>query len=131
MEIPTAKTQVKLRQLIHQDMCACGCGSTIGPHDASPDFKYIQCQLLWIASVDQADPAWWRANQRYLFRLVALESRWSECYWEYEVTERHVILYGVLSGDYEGGLAVLIQRYVQHFRTEAPEWDIDVAMSQA
>lgn len=120
---------IKRKWLVND--CACGCGSEITPRDPSPDFKYIQCQLLWLASVDQDDPPWWRARQRYLYRLIALVPRWPECYWEYEITEGHVILYDDNQASYEDGLASLIQRWVRHFRTAAPELDIDVVMSQA
>lgn len=106
--------------------CACGCGSEITRYDPSPDFKYIQCHLLWLASQAHPDPAWRRAKQRYLHRLVSVESRWSECYWEDEITDRYITLFDPAGVSYEDGLAVLIQRYVAHFRTAAPQLDIDV-----
>lgn len=95
--------------------CHCGCGAKITYDDPSPDFKWPQCQKLWLASVDKAEPGHWRFEQRTLNLLIRVRWEWENSEWDFEWTDVHLCKY-----DYEGegtdparGLATLYEQYEQ------------------
>lgn len=63
-----------------EGVCACGCGIEITTADASPDFKFAECQNLWLMSIGQPEPVRWREDQRVrvLVRIDGLYwDRWT------------------------------------------------------
>lgn len=98
--------------------CHCGCGAKITHADPSPDFKWPQCQKLWLASVDKADPEHWRFEQRALNLLIRVEWEWRHSEWDFEWTDQHLCLYDYEGTDPARGLANLYEQY----RQQLPAW---------
>lgn len=96
--------------------CHCGCKALIGPADPSPDFKWPQCQKLWLASLDKPDPDRWRFEQRILSLLFRVSWDWRQVEWDFEWTDAHIAMHDP-GGDPAQGLAAL---YSQH--EQLTEW---------
>lgn len=73
------------------DLCVCGCGYEIRPEHPDPDFRFQQCQRLWLASWYQPQPELWRFEQRLTFMLLQQNADWAHASYDYVITYTHLV----------------------------------------